>query len=265
MISYVDYDNITKINLLTIIFSLSLDVQYLGLAVLVVAAGIAISFAISKSTTSISDAAEVPVPRLRLEPGLYNVTCRSTKKSFVDGCSVHRGTDCARVVMDDFLSEDESAALIRFAETAFSISGGGAGPVSVFDGVKGATSMGDRFVNVFQMVRQSKANLAKLEKADADAKGKGKEKEEAASRALEQAKTALKTFKREDIEIFDRVTQRFIDSVGRTFGIRNALATTPSFIARLKAGAVPRNIHDEYWHTHVDTNQCKELVIIVAN
>ena len=190
------------------------------------------------------------------DSGRQNVTCKPTKTRFYEGCSVYKGTDCARVIVDNFLSASEADALVRLAETAYQNTKGGAGPVSVFDGTSGATSMGDKFANVFALVR----SVAGEAKRARDAATAAREGSAANAGVLEAAavtaESKVKRFSAADLAVFDAVTTRFLGRVRDEFGVSGMMATSPSFIARLDSGRQARNSHDEYWHAHVDTKQC---------
>jgi len=192
-----------------------------------------------------------------LEQGLYNITCAARDRVF-EGCSVHRGTHCARVVIDDFISEDEAASLIRLAETAFNmISNGGAGPVSVFDTASGATSRERGFIDVFAVAKRIRSDIEKLEAELSTFPPANNPDTTAAYETKQNKLTALKSrlFRPEDVRVKLEVEARFKSVAERIFGISSTHLTKPSFIARIKSDIPALQTNDEYWYRHVDTDQ----------
>jgi hypothetical protein len=152
-----------------------------------------------------------------LERGLQNRTC---EVAAADAC---RTASCARFVAPDFLSAEDSAALLELAERTMQL-GGGAGPVTVLDLHKGALSLGEHFVDVYRVLEHRQRRL-----------------------------------QRAHVELLRRVKDRVAAEIEQRFGVRGVLLTSPSFFSRINARE-PRTPHDEYFHEHVDRLQYGSFV-----
>lgn len=148
-----------------------LQPMFIFLAIGVLVAGLIITYSIGKNslqplsqtdhTTSLLETREEPDEYF--QGGFVNLTCDASSRSkLVPGCSVYQGTKCARAIIDDFISQDEAAALMRLAETAFAMTGGGSGPVSLFDVASGASSSNTTFQNVYALINMAKKTATTL-------------------------------------------------------------------------------------------------------
>lgn len=203
-----------------------------------------------------------------LAPGVHNVTCHPQRQSPpVPGCSVSSGAACARVVLDDFLSPLEAAAMIRLADSALALSGGGSGPASIFDLTSGAASHRDGFLNVFAAIAKDSALAPASTSASpftADAASDTATAAAAVNSKRESVVARLQAaFAPADVAVYRNVTERFLAAVSTHFGVTGLLPTRPSFVARLRSDVVPRTVHDEYWHPHVDTIQCALWLLLL--
>ena len=97
--------------------------------------------------------------------------------------------------------------------------GGGGGGATILDLHSGALSMGDSFVDAYQLPAASENGALGAE-----------------------------------LELYGAVKRRIAGMVERELGVEGLLLTKPTFFSRLDARAA-RTEHDEYWHEHVDTEQ----------
>ena len=132
--------------------------------------------------------------------------------------------NCARVVMDDFITAAETARLLAIAETGMAsmTASGGATILDILSGY----------------VRDSEGMGNLHEPSDYDAGG---------APLLSQLGEA-------DYALYQDVIERIRAQVMREFGLSTLYATAPTFITR-EVGSFnwePASDHDEYWHPHVD-------------
>ena len=150
-----------------------------------------------------------------------NHTCHTRDHPRVDGCSPLK---CARVVIDDFVTQDECSKIIQLAEFGMA-KGGGAGGATILDLPSGALSYGDQFINLHQMLAKRNESLP------------------------QDSKLVLK-------DVMARVRHRVSDF----FGVSQIQGTTPRFISRMDQKPA-KTMHDEYWHEHVDANQVMIMLV----
>ena len=127
---------------------------------------------------------------------------------------------CGRAYYPNFLSAANASLLLSLATAAFSLSPGGSGPVTIVDMVSGALSYRDKFVNLFALLQQKQTFLPLA---------------------------GLELY----LSLTSELSQRL--SVGLQSTERLYL-TRPSFFSRISA-ADAANVHDEYWHRHIDREQ----------
>jgi hypothetical protein len=67
------------------------------------------------------------------------------------------------------------------------------------------------------------------------------------------------TFSADDFSSYGSIIRKLKSNVETTFGIQNMYFTAPTFITRLdgRNSWSPREIHDEYWHPHVDRDNTR--------
>ena len=113
--------------------------------------------------SSVSDAnssSDTSVTTEALEHGVWNVSCSpDTFNPSVEGCATPQ---CARLVIDDFISDNEAAQLIALAELGMSVGGGGSGPPSILDLTSGAVSAGNKFVDVYHAMKLRQISFPKI-------------------------------------------------------------------------------------------------------
>jgi hypothetical protein len=139
---------------------------------------------------------------------------------------------CDRLVIDDFVTPAELAALRRLVDGAMAYSPGGAGGVTLVDLTGGILSYRTQFLDLFKTMQKThaakKAPAAPLAAADADVY----------TAVLQRVRAA--------------VVERFLPAAAAANAALHV--SSPAFFSRITdAPALTPN--DEYWHVHVDTAQ----------
>lgn len=151
----------------------------------------------------------------------------SSKKVFRVPCSKDYQTEsftecipkwCGRVVRDDLVSQMDSQHLLRVAKKGLSY-GGSLGGASILDLHSGALSMGEKFINIYKLLESEEEKI----------------------------------FTEKDFTVYKRVKDQIHGAIAQEFGIPKdkLYLTKPTFFSRMNT-TLPRNIHDEYWHPHID-------------
>lgn len=127
-------------------------------------------------------------------------------------------TRCGRVVMDNVVSISEAEHLLRTAKAGLSM-GESYGGASILDLHSGALSKGDKFIDVYEVIRRS-----------------GRE-----------------VFTAKDFKIYRQVKNKIHGAIAREFGIPvdKLYLTSPTFFSKMTSRPA-QTIHDEYWQVHVD-------------
>ena len=145
-----------------------------------------------------------------LAPGFHALPC----------ASAHSVSLCGRTYHPDFLSPVDSSLLLSLATSAFALTPGGSGPVSIVDMVSGALSHEDKFVNLFQLLKRNQCELPLA---------------------------ALQLYRSLTSQLAERLSSE-LSGGGRLY------LTRPSFFSRIRA-AEAMSAHDEYYHPHIDREQ----------
>jgi hypothetical protein len=159
----------------------------------------------------------------QLLPGVFSKTeCHSSAPKpgahgWVADCSPRQ---CGKVMIDDFASAEEVAALRAIAARGMSMGGGSGGP-TIMDMASGALSHKDQFVDMWVAF-----NLTKRP-----------------------------PFTRSELRPYRELTERVAQAVRTHFGASKLWLTAPSFFTDISADRPPKIDNDEYWHSHVDTLQ----------
>ena len=168
-------------------------------------------------------AMQLSPPGEQLLPGVFSQTeCHSSAPKpgahgWVANCSPRQ---CGKVVLDDFASAEEVAALRTIAARGMAMGGGSGGP-TIMDMASGALSHKDQFVDMWVAF-----NLTKRP-----------------------------PFTRSDLRPYRALTERVAQAVRTHFGASKLWLTAPSFFTEISADRPPKIDNDEYWHSHVDTLQ----------
>ena len=195
-----------------------LSLKYLaGIWLAVAAAALAIAVRTGQLAMQQSHSGE------QLLPGVFSKTeCHSSApkpgaRGWVANCSPRQ---CGKVMIDDFASAAEVAALRAIAARGMSMGGGSGGP-TIMDMASGALSHKDQFVDMWVAF-----NLTKR-----------------------------RPFSRSDLRPYRELTERVAQAVRTHFGASKLWLTAPSFFTEISADRPPKIDNDEYWHSHVDTLQ----------
>lgn len=127
---------------------------------------------------------------------------------------------CGRIVIDDFATAEETAALLAIARRGMAMGGGAGGP-TIMDMASGALSRGDKFIDMWATF-----NL-----------------------------TGQTPFTRSELAPYKAMTDRAAAAAAEHFGATELWLTAPSFFSRISADRPPKIENDEYWHSHVDKLQ----------
>ncbi|KAI0212093.1 2-oxoglutarate and iron-dependent oxygenase domain-containing protein 3 [Lamellibrachia satsuma] len=127
-------------------------------------------------------------------------------------------TRCGRVVMDNVVSKSEAEHLLRTAKAGLSL-GESYGGASILDLHSGALSKGDKFIDIYELIRRSGRDV----------------------------------FTPRDFKMYRQVKNKIHGAIAREFGIPvdKLYLTSPTFFSKMTPRPA-QTIHDEYWHVHVD-------------
>ncbi|KAH0945203.1 hypothetical protein HN011_010258 [Eciton burchellii] len=147
---------------------------------------------------------------------MQNVDCSMDYKDELEkypGCAPEM---CGRVVTDKLVSTTEVDVLLKLAKNGLHL-GGSDGSASILDLHSGALSKGQGFINVYKQP------------------------------------AAKKIFNNVDLAIYKVVKTKIKHAVAHNFGIdiNKIYLTKPTFFSRM-TNKLSKNIHDEYWHPHID-------------
>ena len=150
---------------------------------------------------------------------LFNSTCKGAeplRKRFGESC-VATGGNCALRVVDDVFHEDDISRLLAIAEKGMSMRSA-AGGLSILDINTGFIRDSNGLENLFK-------------------REEGQE-----------------VYTSDDFSHYGSIIKRLKSLVSETFGLEHLYFTAPTFITRLdhRNPWEPTEIHDEYWHPHVD-------------
>ena len=152
-----------------------------------------------------------------LTPGSHVLTCR-------DSSSSAPASPCVRSLHPAYLNDDEVGELLDLATSAFSLTPGGSGAVTIVDMASGALSYRDRFINIF---------------------------------SLFAASTPPSFFPLPALSAYLQLTARVRLLIAETLQLpaSSLFLTRPSFFSRIEGGKEAVSANDEYWHSHVDREQ----------
>eukprot|EP00501_MAST-03F_sp_TOSAG23-6_P002144 GSMAST32.ASY1.ANO1.2242.1 assembled CDS len=158
----------------------------------------------------------------------YDDAIKNSSGGFVDGC--HPRDNCARVVVENFVTSDEQDGLLSIIQkglqyaTPRSHSGG----PTIMDINTG-------------FIRDSfgHSNMYKL------------------NPTLDQhAQTQPAQFSTTEYALYKNIIERIRRKIMEEFNLSTLHFTAPTFVTRTVGNSTwsPRSIHDEYWHPHIDKN-----------
>jgi len=148
-----------------------------------------------------------------------------SKQPQVPNCTPKK---CGRLVLDGVLSDSEINILQNVAHNGTMIVGGGSGPASILEFGSSTVSYGEQFISLF----------ARLKNND------------------ESNKAVKEIYSDENLATYKSAKRKIRKAIAENFGIdeEKLYLGSPTFFSRM-TNAQPRTLHDEYWHTHIDTNQ----------
>jgi len=149
---------------------------------------------------------------------------RESYRQVVRSCTPAKG-GCGRIVIDDFATAEEAEALAAIAARGMAMGGGAGGP-TILDLQSGALSKGDKFIDVWVAFNV----------------------------------TGTPAFTRSELSAYEEIVRRIQHSLGQHFGVQQAHLTSPTFFSRISADKPPKQANDEYWHSHIDTEQYGSFV-----
>mmetsp|Transcript_147207 Transcript_147207/g.256933 ORF Transcript_147207/g.256933 Transcript_147207/m.256933 type:complete len:361 (-) Transcript_147207:33-1115(-) len=152
-----------------------------------------------------------------------NVSCATGSAPMTGACARPRKSDsCARFVIDDAVPAGHALELKKLVDWLIAEAwGGGAGPPSVIDLHQGSISYKEKFVEL---------------------------------KALMDFKSLR--FTAEQVESYEMVRKGIRSQLAGLFGVaEEALLHDMTFFSHINASKAAKNIHDEYWHLHTDTEQ----------
>ena len=135
-------------------------------------------------------------------------------------------TTCTRRIIDDFISAKEANTLIKLAERGMRDAPRTGGP-TIFDMDSGNVKFTGGLTNIYH------------------------------PRYRPKERPGIIDFHQDHYALYKRVIDRIRQQIEEAFGIKNLFFTAPTFITRLvgnETGWSRQDIHDEYWHPHVDKN-----------
>ena len=214
----------------------------LSLAVVAVSLLVALFFYTDNSPSLSSPSSSSSPKTTFLSPshGVYNVTCAPRKDEDKHkggekeeekgngesererGTCRPSGTNCGRVIFENFASPEEVSLLRSLADSGMNIGPGGDGPPTILDLQSGAVSYKSQFIDVY--------------------------------RAME---TRGKRFNFKQVETFRRVKDRIKQKISDTFGASSLSLslTSPMFFSRISGEKEAITMNDQYWHDHIDELQ----------
>jgi len=164
---------------------------------------------------------EVPAPMQ------FNVTCSA--KAGGDGTGAtglcgnpRRSNGCARFVLDGAIPREKVEILRGMIQWLVDEAwGAGAGPPSVIDLHAETISYKEKFVNLTALMEFKSLNFSQAQ-----------------------------------VEAYQSVRESLRQRLSEFFGVPiEGLQHDMTFFSHINASKEAKNIHDEYWHTHIDTDQ----------
>ncbi|CAH0513870.1 unnamed protein product [Peronospora belbahrii] len=161
-----------------------------------------------------------------------NVTCASTEnaRNFVTGCHKKKGEICGRAVIDNFVTPSQVMRLREIAEIGMKNRSALGGP-TIMDINTGYVRDSEGLINIYQPEK----------------------------RIPNEMKPGVKRFEKLQYNLYRRVVEKVRWAVMKEFGLKALYFSAPTFITRFVGNDswAPNQLHDEYWHPHVDKENTK--------
>jgi len=161
-------------------------------------------------------------------PFMKRVPCSEDYKSDREQFPKCAPTLCGRLVIDDLINERESAILLTLFKKALMLNPLSANQsASILDLHSGALSYEDKFVNVYGLLRSQKKQ---------------------------------QYFTQTEFAVYRQVKDKIHKYIAKQFNIptNDLYLTSPTFFSKLTE-LPAKNIHDEYWHLHIDKQTYKSF------
>ncbi|KAL3661002.1 hypothetical protein V7S43_014018 [Phytophthora oleae] len=162
----------------------------------------------------------------------FNVTCAPMKKSdlFVPGCHQENETMCGRALIDNFVTPEQVTQLRDIAEIGMQNRSKLGGP-TIMDINTGFVRDSEGLVNIYQPERNFP----------------------------NENKPGIKRFTKKEFNLYRGVVEKIRMALMKEFDLEELYFSAPTFITRLIGNEswTSAEIHDEYWHPHVDKENTK--------
>ncbi|KAF1794166.1 Prolyl 4-hydroxylase, alpha subunit [Phytophthora cactorum] len=162
----------------------------------------------------------------------FNITCAPMKNSvlFVPGCHQENETMCGRALIDNFVTPEQVTQLREIAEIGMQNRSELGGP-TIMDINTGFVRDSEGLVNIYQPEQ----------------------------RIPNEDKPGVKRFTKKQFSLYRGVVEKIRLAVMKEFGLEELYFSAPTFMTRLIGNEswTPSEIHDEYWHPHVDKENTK--------
>ncbi|CAI5712014.1 unnamed protein product [Peronospora effusa] len=157
----------------------------------------------------------------------FNVTCAPLEhpNDFVPGCHQENKSLCGRAVFDNFVTLQQVTQLREVAEIGMANHSARGGP-TIMDINTGFVRDSEGLENIYQPEK----------------------------RIPDENKPGIKRFSTKQFNLYRRVVDKIRRAVMKEFGLKELYFSAPTFITRFVGNDswTPVEIHDEYWHPHVD-------------
>ncbi|KAL4175440.1 hypothetical protein KRP22_000406 [Phytophthora ramorum] len=202
------------------------------LKLLSVGAAVAVTFYLRQLDIEVVRAAHYIARTDVTEHLRFNVTCAPMKQheQFVPGCHQENETRCGRALIDDFVTPEQVTQLLKIAEIGMQNRSQLGGP-TIMDINTGFVRDSEGLVNIYQPERK----------------------------IPNENKPGVKRFTKKQFNLYRGVVEKIRMALMKEFELEELYFSAPTFITRLMGNEswTPAEIHDEYWHPHVDKENTK--------
>lgn len=166
---------------------------------------------------------------------LYELQCNidsySQSITYNDNlCYIPYNNNCGRLTINNFITPEQSKSLRNIIDIGILYSNGSNSCVSIIDLVSGAVSSNNKFISIYVLYKHKHNHNNNLPK-----------------------------FQKSDIDLYFDTVDRIKHIIYKQFNQTIIYLAKPSFISRITNKPV-LTANDEYYHTHVDTQQYDNFV-----
>ncbi|POM58056.1 hypothetical protein PHPALM_37348 [Phytophthora palmivora] len=201
------------------------------LKLVAVAAAVAVTYYLRQLDIEIVRAAHYIARTDVTEHLRFNVTCAPMKENeTVPGCHQENETMCGRALIDNFVTPKQVTQLREIAEIGMQNRSKLGGP-TIMDINTGFVRDSEGLVNIYQPEREFP----------------------------NENKPGVKRFTKKQFNLYRGVVEKIRMALMKEFELEELYFSAPTFITRLIGNDswTPSEIHDEYWHPHVDKENTK--------